>query len=114
MFGWIKAALGVAMQLWGKFSGGQKVNVLDVIPDVVGRLLPAVQQAVKYQGLNTKDKIDAWLETMDEYTGEDVGAVDLIPEMPAKVEEVFFDHLKEAARCYAYMLAGVEGYKVQQ
>lgn len=112
MLGWIKAALGVAMQLYSKFSGGKKVSVLDALPEVIGKLLPAVQNAIKYQGLDSKAKVDAWLLELDTYTGEDVGAIDLIPDMPAKVEEVFFDHLKEVARCYAYMCIGVDGYKV--
>jgi hypothetical protein len=62
--------------------------------------------------MDTKEKFDSWLKTVDTYTGNDAAAIDLIPKMPADAEEEFFDHLIEVARIYGYMLLNVEGYHV--
>jgi hypothetical protein len=112
MFGWIKAALGVGLKLYGLIRGsGSKSDLLsDALPFVVNQLLPAVRTAIEYKGLNTRDKFDRWLETIDVATGDDDVSLDLIPHMPAKIEEDFFDHAKELARCYGYCLLRVPGY----
>ena len=81
-----------------------------MLPFVVSQLLPAVEQAIRFQGLNTKEKFDSWLTTLDESTGIEP-PVDLISRLPAEQEEALFDHLLEAARIYGYHLIGVPGYR---
>lgn len=111
MLGFIKGALSIGVQVFKLFTrSDQKPALTDVIPFVIEKLFPAVQQAIAYGELDTKEKIDAWLETFDASTGTDPGAVELIPNMPAEIEEAFFDKIKDALRIYAYCLIKVPGY----
>lgn len=112
MFGWLKAAVVVGLKIYGFVAGGDKPGLADALPFAVGQMLPAVQKAIQYQGLDTKEKLDVWLATVDTGTGSDINAVDLIIKLPADKEELFFDHLVEAARIYGYHLIGVEGYRL--
>jgi len=110
MFGWLKAAVVIGLKIYGFVSKGDKPSLADALPFAVGQMLPAVQKAIQYQGLDTKEKFDAWLIAVDAGTGSDTTAVDLLVRLPADKEELFFDHLIEAARIYGYHLIGVEGY----
>ena len=113
MLGWLKMAVKVGLKIYGFVTApGAKPSLIDALPFAVGQLLPAVQKAIHYQGLNTKEKFDAWLVTVDAGTGSDENAVDFIAGLPADKEEIFFDHLIEAARIYGYNLIGVEGYRL--
>lgn len=111
MFGWLKVIVGVAAKIYGYVKGSRPTTFANVIPFAVSQLLPAVENAIKYQSLDTKEKFDAWLQTLDQTTGSDPGAVDIIERLPADKEEEFFDHLVEAARIYGYHLIGVPGYR---
>ncbi len=111
MFGWIKAALGVAANLVTFFSKNKKPSLTEVIPVLVANLIPAVNDAISYQGLDTKTKIDTWLAKLDEMTGTDPGAVNFDADMPPAAQEEMFDGLLTFVRVYAYHRAGVPGYK---
>lgn len=110
MLGWIKAALLLGINLFGWLKGGKK-TLADALPFAIGQLLPAVENAVKFQKLDTKEKLDAWLEAVDAGTGDDATGVDIIRGLPAAKEEELFDHLIEVARTYGYYLIGVPGYR---
>ena len=111
MFGWIKGALSIGVQVYKLLTKSkEKPTFTDVIPFVIEKMFPAVQQAIAYGQLDTKEKIDAWLETFDASTGTDPGAIELIPNMPAEIEEQFFDKIKDALRIYAYCIIKVPGY----
>jgi len=111
MFGWIKTAIGFGLQLYGYITGKPNPDLLtDILPQAISQLLPMIKNAINYQGLDSKEKFDSWLETLDTSTGTDPGAVQLIPHMPAKFEEEFFDGLKQAAKAYGYMLLKVPEY----
>jgi len=113
MLGWLKMAVTVGLKLFSFVTAkGTKPTMVDAIPFAVSQMLPAVQRAIQYQGLDTKEKLDAWLVTIDAGTGSDADAVDIIARLPADKEESFFDHLIEAARIYGYHLIGVEGYRL--
>jgi hypothetical protein len=111
VFGVLKGLFSVGIAVYGVFKGKEnKPTVMEVLPTVVGQLLPAVQSAIKYQNMTTKAQLDAWLETLDASMGEEAGAVDIIHDMPSNREEELSDHLLAAARIYGYNLLGVEGY----
>lgn len=112
MFGVLKSLLKVGATVVKLFTGQDRVSLMDGLPQVLGQLLPAVDNAIKYKGLDTKEKFDGWLETVDEVTGTDSLAIDVMPSLPADKEEELFDHLKEAARIYGYNKIGVDGYEV--
>jgi len=112
MFGWLKAAVTIGLKIYGFVAkAGDKPSLADALPFAVGQLLPAIQKAIQYQGLDTKEKFDRWLATVDAGTGSEATAIDLIATLPADKEEAFFDHLIEAGRIYGYHLIGVEGYR---
>lgn len=112
MIGWIKAIIGVAIKVIFLFK--DKDHPIDplteALPLALAQILPAVRNAIAYQGYDTVEKFDTWLVTIDMMTGTDAGAIDLIPHMPAKIEENFFDAAVKMARCYGYMLLKVDGY----
>lgn len=110
MLGWLKAAVSFAVKMYGFVTKDEKPSLVDALPFAVGQLLPAVQRAIQFQGLNTQEKFDAWLDTLDQSTGIDKGAIDFIGGLPADKEEEFFDHLIAAARIYGYHLMGLDGY----
>jgi len=112
MFGWIKSALSVGVSVVKFLTGVQKPKLTDVIPFVLEKIFPAVERAIAYGSLDTKEKIDTWLEEFDAKTGIEPTAVDIIPDMPPEVEEEFWDKIKEAVQIFAYCKARVPGYFV--
>jgi len=112
LFGILQAAIVLGAKMVQMFTGKTKPSFLDGAGMAVGQLIPAIQQAVNYGGMNTKEKIDSWLDNVDRTTGTDPGAIEMIPGMPPDKEEEFFDHLIGAARLYAYSYAKILGYYV--
>lgn len=113
LWGVLKAAAGFGLQLLAsvKGSGNGKPSFSELLPTIVGAVLPAVDQAIRFQGLDTKEKVDAWITTLDAATGLDATALDIVKDLPADKEEQLFDHVLEAARIFAYCKIGVPGYK---
>ena len=111
--GILKGAVNFGLQLFGAIRGSdQKPTLTDLLPAIVGNILPAIDQAITFQNLDTKEKLDAWFGTLDAATGMEATAVDIIKNLPADKEEQFWDHIIEAARIFAYNKIGVEGFKV--
>ncbi len=102
----------VAVQFGGalvKALTGKKASMTDILKLALNNLLPSVEAAIQ-NGANTKELFDAWLDELDARTGTDVGAFDIIKDMPADKEEEFFDHLKEMARLYGYCKLELPGF----
>lgn len=114
MFGWIKALAVAGVKIYQMFKGakdaGTPVSIMEGLPFALGQLLPAVDNAIKYGNMTTKEQFDSWLDTIDNMTGEDPGAIDFIKGLPDQQEEIMFDHLKEAARIYGYWRLKLPGY----
>lgn len=110
MFGMLRGLLKIGATAVKLFTGQEKVSLMDGLPTLLGQLLPAVDNAIKYKNLDTAEKFNLWLDTLDETTGTDPLAIDLVPSLPADKEEILFDHLKEAIRVYGYNKIGVAGY----
>lgn len=109
--GIVRGALSFAASLLSAVkSGGTKPTLGELLPVAVSALLPTIDAAIKFQGLNSKEKIDSWLGTLDSLTGADPAALDFIKGMPKEAEEELFDGLLQTARAYAYHRAGVPGY----
>jgi hypothetical protein len=89
---------------------GKKPTLTEILPAVATTVFSVIDQAQSYGNLSTKEQIDSWLDTYDQTTGSEPGAVDLAPSMPKDKEEEMLDHVKEAARLYAYNRAKVAGY----
>lgn len=111
MFGVIKTILSVGVKVLSLFKGGQKPSIGETLSFTLQQLIPAIENAIAYENLDSKEKFDNWLETFDKSTGSDQYAVDLIKGMPKQAEEEFFDGIKQAAKAYGYMKIGVEGYR---
>lgn len=105
---WLGTIAKVAVQLIA--GGGAKVDAAQGLPFTISQILPAVERAIRYQGLGTKEKFDQWLELADRAVGEEPGALHLFGDLPAKLEEELSDHVIEIARIYGYHLLKVDGY----
>lgn len=109
--GWILGIFKVGLSIFKLFKGSDdKPSLTELLPFVLNQLIPAVDNAIKYQGLDTKEKFDQWLTFIDVSTGTDPGAFDFMGSMPPDVEEQMFDHLIETARIYGYNRLKVPGY----
>lgn len=107
----VRAAAGFAVQLLGSIKGSDhKPTFTDLVPTMLGSVLPALEQAMKFQNLDTKEKVDSWLTLADLATGVETTAPNLIHDMPRELQEQMFDHVLEAARIYAYCKLGVPGF----
>lgn len=82
----------------------------DAVPMVVNQLLPMVNYAIEYGGMDSKEKFDAWLDGIDVATGEDAGALVVMGGVPRDKAEVFWDHIIAAARVIGYSKLGIEEY----
>jgi hypothetical protein len=89
-----------------------KPKLSDVLTAVLSQLPSIVSNVIGFGGANTKEKFDDFLQTLDDYTGSDQSALDIFKDMPADVEEAFWDHIKEAARIIGYNQLKVDGYHV--
>lgn len=99
--------------LWKLFS--RKPKWSEAVPAVIAQVLPLVDKAIQYGGANSKEKFDAWLVGFDRATGDpavDTGALEVFPDIPRDKAEVFWDHIKEAARVYGYCKLKVPGFFV--
>ena len=110
--GALLSVLSTGVTLFKLLTGGVKPSVGDLLKFSLPQILQAVDNAVKYQGLTTKEQVDAWLQTADANFGADPGALDLVADMPAEAEEEMTDGLIQFVRAYAYYKAGVPGYWV--
>jgi len=112
--GWLLGIFKVGISVFNLFkgSGEQKPSLTELLPFALTQLIPAVDNAIKYQGLASKEQFDQWLVTLDATTGSDPGAFDFMKSMPPEIEEEMFDALINVARIYGYNRLKVEGYYV--
>lgn len=108
-FGFVKSAVGLAAKVLA-FVKGAAPSTTEVFGFAAGNVFTYFQQALAYGHLDSKEKFDSWLDTLDASTGDDAGAVGVIPNMDAKQEETFWDHIKEALRCLGYAHLRVPGW----
>jgi hypothetical protein len=106
-FGWLKVIAKAALQLLG---GGGVVPTESGAPFSLAQILPAVERAIRYGGLDSKAKFDEWLIMADQATGSEPGAVHLFGDLPPDKEEELWDHAIAVARIYGYHLLKVTGY----
>ena len=107
IFGAVKFGAGIYKMLKG---GDKPASLVEALPLALPQILSGVQSAVSQQGLHTKEQIDAWIGTADALTGQDPGALDLVPGLPADKEEILFDGILQAAKVIAYHTAKLPGY----
>lgn len=101
----IDGAIAVAKML------GKKLKLSELLGVILPNLLSLLSSAQAAMALDTKEKVDAFLETLDSFTGVDVGALDIQRDMTAQAEEEAFDGIKQFARAVLYAKIGVPGYK---
>jgi len=97
-----------AIELVGLITGKSKFS--DVFMRILSWVPDLVNQVRGIGGMSTKEKIDEALQSMDDLTGLDDGALDIIHDLPADKEEALFDHLKEVIRILSYNKLELEGY----
>ena len=111
----ITSLFEAAISLWKMFK--RKPRWSEAVPTVIAQVLPLVDKAIEYGGADSKEKFDSWLEGFDRATGDpavDPGAVAVFPDIPRDKAEIFWDHIKEAARVYGYCKLGVPGFNAEK
>lgn len=111
--------MGILTQLIGKAIEivkliGGKPKFTDVFIRVVTWVPYLVDQIRGIGDMSTKEKIDEALKSMDDLTGTDEGAFDLLHDLPADKEEELFDHLTEIIRILSYNKMQLSGYYVDE
>jgi len=101
-----------AVELVGLIA--EKPKFSDVFMRVLSWVPDLVNQVRGIGGMSTKEKIDEALQSMDDLTGVDDGALDLIRDLPADKEEALFDHLTEVIRILSYNKLELEGYYIDE
>jgi len=104
--GLLKRAIG----LIGFF--GSKPKFSQVFMELMSWLPKAMSELYSLGRMNTKEQIDEALQTVDDVTGVDDGAFDMIRDLPSDKEEALFDHLTEIVRILAYNKIKLEGFYV--
>ena len=110
--GALLSILSTGIGLFKLITGGKKPSISDLFKFALPSIMEAVDNAVKYQGLTTKEQVDSWLSTVDANLGLEPGALDLVRDMPGEAEEEMTDGLIQFVRAYAYYRTGVPGYKL--
>ncbi len=89
-----------------------KPKFTDILMKVIGFIPGLIAQVGKIDELSNEQKIEEALQAFDDYTGSDVGALDIIKDMPADKEEEVFDAVKVIIRNTAFCKLRVAGYYV--
>ena len=101
-----------AIELVGLIAGKAKFS--DVFMRVLSWVPDLVNQVRGIGGMSTKEKIDEALRSMDDLTGVDDGAIDVLHDLPADKEEALFDHLTEVIRILSYNRIELDGYYIPE
>lgn len=90
-----------------------KPKFTDVVLSLVGWIPSLISQVGAIGEMDSKEKVDEALQALDDFTGSDPDALDLIRDLPAEKEEALFDHLKEVIRILVYNRLKIAGYYVE-
>lgn len=107
----LNSIFSTAVGLWRFFGGKPKWS--DVVGRVTRDVFDLVDQAITFGNMDNRKKFDDFLQALDLKTGADPGAVDMLKDVPADQEEVFWDHIVEAARVYGYCKLKIPGFFVE-
>jgi hypothetical protein len=113
IFTWVMTALDFGVDVYHKFHGTEKPNILNMTSFALTNLLPAVQAAVNTQNLTTEEQIDTWAQSIDAMTGTDVGAVSFDNDMPLDKQEELADHMIAIMKITAKHVKKIKGYVVE-
>jgi len=88
----------------------KKPSWTDIASKIIPQIFEIVDNAITFQGYDTKEKFDQFLDALDFKTGTDPEAIDFLKDVTAVAEEEFFDGIIQSARAYGYAKLKVEGY----
>lgn len=110
LLGILSGALSAAKSIYSLVSGNPKPTFLEILPNAIGPIMSGVMSAVDYNKLDSKQKIDSWIEQLDSTLGAEASALDLLKSMPPEVEEELTDALLKCIKLAAYNKAKIPGY----
>jgi hypothetical protein len=114
IFTWVLTALDFGIDVYHKFRGAEKPNILNMTSFALNNLLPAVQNALASQNLTTEEQIDKWAASLDAMTGTDVGGVSFDTDMPLDKQEEMADHMIAIMKITAKHSQAIKGYIVEK
>lgn len=91
----LRGALQVGVNLFHAIKGtnsqpGSK-DLGGILTGTMMSLFPAIETAQANENLTTPDRIISWLKTIDAATGEEKTAIELIPGLDPREEEILSD-----------------------
>jgi len=90
----------------------KKPSWTEIATQIIPQIFAVVDKAIEFGGMDTKEKFDEFLVTLDLKTGVDNGAWDMFKDITPQGEEEFFDGIIMSARAYGYAKLKVAGYYV--
>ena len=90
----------IGLSLYQAFK--RKPTFTELLMKVVGFIPEVIANVGLIEDMSTPEKVDQALEAFDDYTGSEVGALDIIKDMPPDKEEEVFDAIKVIVRNMAY------------
>jgi hypothetical protein len=87
-----------------------KASFADIAMSLVTQLPQMILDMIQAGKISTVEKLDEALEELDLRTGMDVGALDVVRNLPPDKEEKLFDHLKGIIQILGKHKLKVEGY----
>jgi len=102
----------IALSLYRAFK--VKPTFTDILIKVVGFIPEVIGKVGQVEEMSTQQKVDEALAAFDAYTGSELGALDIIVDMPPEKEEEVFDAVKTIVRNAAYCKLKVPGFFVEE
>ena len=81
-----------------------------VILAVIGQLPKLISETITFWSLDDEDKLDEALAEADKRLGSEIGALDIIHDLPDDKEEELTDAMLTIVRILAKSKLGIEGY----
>ena len=103
-----KSLIGAIVQTVKALKGG--CSLTNVLMELAMKIPTIIGEALNFTGADAEVKIDLALSDFDALTGSDEGALDLIKDMPAVIEEETLDAFKDFVGNIAKCKAKVPGY----
>jgi hypothetical protein len=87
-----------------------KAKFTDIVMHLIATLPSAILNLIAAGKLDNEGKLDEALAELDVRTGSDLGALDVVHDLPPDKEELLFDHLKGIVEILGKNKLGVAGY----
>ena len=108
--GFLTRMIQTVINLVGLFKS--KPSFSEVITKLIAMLPPAIIDGISYGEIDSVQKLDDALQALDDFTGSEAAALDVIRDLPQDKEEELFDALKTICEILGKNKLKVDGYYI--